>query len=65
MTEFGALLEDDLQPGCLGIDNNIDILAAGLADVEEVAFLVNSVLLELNELVLLLLLDERVHLWLI
>ena len=65
VAEFGALLEDDLQPGGLGIDDHIDVFAPRLADVEEVALLVHSVLLELDELVLLLLLDERVHLGLV
>ena len=62
VAEFGALLEDDFKSGGLGIDDDIDILATRLTDVEEVALLVDSVLLELDELVLFLLLDERVHL---
>lgn len=65
MAEFGALLEDDLEPCGLSIDDDIDVFASRLADVEEVALLVHSVLLEFDELVLLLLLDESVHLGLI
>lgn len=65
MTEFGALLEDDLKSGGLGIDDDIDILATRLTDIEKVALLVYSVQLELNKLVLFLLLDERIHLGMI
>lgn len=65
MAEFGALLEDDLESCGLGIDDDIDVFASRLTDVEEVTLLVHSILLELDELVLLLLLDEGVHLGLI
>jgi hypothetical protein len=43
----------------LGVDEEIDVLAAGLADVEEVPLLLHALLAELHQLVLLLLLSDH------
>lgn len=46
MAQFGALLEYHLQSSSLGVHDNVDIFAAGLADVEEISLLLYALLAE-------------------
>jgi len=59
VAQFGALLEDHLQSSSLGVDEEIHVLAAGLADVKEVPLLLHALLAEFHQLVLLLLLFDH------